>query len=97
MSNFWVSDEIEELSKALKLFGHQNFRPGQQEAITRVLQGLSTVVILSTGSGKSLCYLLPAYIYAQHNPGVITLCISPLVSLMEDQVILRKQLEKFKL
>ncbi|CAB0006174.1 unnamed protein product, partial [Nesidiocoris tenuis] len=51
----------------------------------RVLSGKSTLVTLSTGSGKSLCYQLPAAIYAKHNPGCITLVISPLVSLMEDQ------------
>ena len=47
--------------------------------------GESTLVVLATGSGKSLCYQLPAYIYGQKSRG-ITLCISPLVSLMEDQV-----------
>ncbi len=47
--------------------------------------GQSTLVVLSTGSGKSLCYQLPAYLYAQHRE-CITLVISPLVSLMEDQV-----------
>lgn len=47
--------------------------------------GLSTLVVLSTGGGKSLCYQLPAYLYAQRSKA-ITLVISPLVSLMEDQV-----------
>lgn len=47
--------------------------------------GLSTLLILSTGSGKSLCYQLPAFMYAQRSP-CITLVISPLVSLMEDQI-----------
>lgn len=49
------------------------------------LPGLSTLVVLSTGMGKSLCYQLPAYMYAQRSQS-ITLVISPLVSLMDDQV-----------
>lgn len=51
----------------------------------RILSGLSTLVTLSTGSGKSLCYQLPAYLYKQKNK-CVTIVISPLVSLMEDQV-----------
>lgn len=47
--------------------------------------GLSTLVVLSTGMGKSLCYQLPAYMYAKRFK-CITLVISPLVSLMDDQV-----------
>ena len=47
--------------------------------------GLSSLVVLSTGAGKSLCYQLPAFLYAQRSP-CLTLVISPLVSLMEDQV-----------
>lgn len=74
-----------EVMKALKKFGHTDFRSGQEIAVMRILSGLSTLVTLSTGSGKSLCYQLPAYLYAKHNK-CITLVISPLVSLMEDQV-----------
>jgi len=74
------------VQKALELFGYKEFRSGQKEAITRVLLGQTTMVVLSTGTGKSLCYLLPAYIYAKKYPGVLTICVSPLVSLMEDQV-----------
>lgn len=51
----------------------------------RILSGQSTLVTLSTGSGKSLCYQLPAYLYSKHS-NCITLVISPLVSLMDDQV-----------
>nr|XP_056710119.1 ATP-dependent DNA helicase Q4 [Euleptes europaea] len=51
----------------------------------RILSGLSTLVVLSTGMGKSLCYQLPAYLYAKRSE-CITLVISPLVSLMDDQV-----------
>ncbi|XP_063535625.1 ATP-dependent DNA helicase Q4 [Cydia strobilella] len=74
------------LHEALAMFGHKSFRPGQEQAIKRILAGMSTLLILSTGGGKSLCYQLPAYIYSQHNK-CITLVISPLVSLMEDQVL----------
>ncbi|KAL3859574.1 hypothetical protein ACJMK2_009790 [Sinanodonta woodiana] len=73
------------LLNGLHKFGFDEFLPGQKEAITRILSGLSTLVILSTGGGKSLCYQLPAYLYAQRSK-CFTLVISPLVSLMEDQV-----------
>ncbi|XP_064641083.1 ATP-dependent DNA helicase Q4-like [Lineus longissimus] len=74
-----------EVYKYLKKIGHESFRSGQEEAVMRILSGLSTLLILSTGAGKSLCYQLPAFIYAQKQK-CITLVISPLVSLMEDQV-----------
>lgn len=67
------------------MFGHDQFRPGQEKAIMRILSGQSSLVTLSTGSGKSLCYQLPAYLFSKHFK-CITLVISPLVSLMEDQV-----------
>uniref|UniRef100_A0A0A1WHM7 ATP-dependent DNA helicase Q4 n=1 Tax=Zeugodacus cucurbitae TaxID=28588 RepID=A0A0A1WHM7_ZEUCU len=74
-----------EVTDALRMFGHTQFRKGQERAIMRILSGISTLVTLSTGSGKSLCYQLPAYLYS-HLRRAITLVISPLVSLMEDQV-----------
>ncbi|XP_053953021.1 ATP-dependent DNA helicase Q4 [Anastrepha ludens] len=81
-----VRDDIPaEVTDALRMFGHTSFRKGQERAIMRILSGLSTLVTLSTGSGKSLCYQLPAYLYS-HRRQAITLVISPLVSLMEDQV-----------
>ncbi|KAK5642620.1 hypothetical protein RI129_008787 [Pyrocoelia pectoralis] len=80
-----VIDTPDELYEALKLFGHNSFRSGQEHAIMRILSGKSTLVTLSTGTGKSLCYQLPAYLYSQREP-CVTLVISPLVSLMEDQV-----------
>jgi len=74
-----------EVFEALRMFGHESFRPGQEKAVMRILSGLSTLVTLSTGSGKSLCYQLPAYLYACRSE-TVTLVVSPLVSLMDDQV-----------
>lgn len=74
-----------EVIDTLKMFGHKNFRPGQEKAMMRILSGQSTLVTLSTGSGKSLCYQLPAYLYSRRSH-CITLVVSPLVSLMDDQV-----------
>lgn len=62
-------------------FGFSSFRPGQIEAIKAALTGRHSLVMLPTGTGKSLCYQLPSYFM----PGV-TLIVSPLLSLMEDQV-----------
>ncbi|XP_050590348.1 ATP-dependent DNA helicase Q4 isoform X3 [Bombus affinis] len=74
-----------EVFNTLRKFGHETFRPGQEKAVMRILSGQSTLVTLSTGSGKSLCYQLPAYLYSKYS-NCITLVISPLVSLMDDQV-----------
>ncbi|WP_186577837.1 RecQ family ATP-dependent DNA helicase [Aquibacillus kalidii] len=62
-------------------FGHTNFRQGQKEIITDILSGKDVLGILPTGSGKSICYQLPARILEG-----TTLVISPLISLMIDQV-----------
>lgn len=80
-----VQDVPPEVYEALQDFGYKSFRPGQETAIMRILSGLSTLVVLSTGMGKSLCYQLPAYLYAQRSK-CITLVVSPLVSLMDDQL-----------
>ncbi|XP_059579651.1 ATP-dependent DNA helicase Q4 isoform X2 [Alligator mississippiensis] len=75
----------QEVFETLAEFGYSSFRPGQEVAVMRILSGLSTLVVLSTGMGKSLCYQLPAYLYGKRSRS-ITLVISPLVSLMDDQV-----------
>ncbi|XP_072013917.1 ATP-dependent DNA helicase Q4-like [Amphiura filiformis] len=80
-----VIDTPESVMDALRDIGYTSFRQGQEHSIMRILSGLSTLVVLSTGAGKSLTYQLPAYIYAQRSP-CITLVISPLVSLMDDQI-----------
>lgn len=62
-------------------FGYASFRLGQKEAIESVLNQKDTLVMLPTGTGKSLCYQLPAYMLEG-----VTLIVSPLLSLMQDQV-----------
>lgn len=74
------------LDTGLNELGYEYFRPGQKEAVTRILRGQSTLLLLGTGGGKSLCYQLPVYLYNQRQPSVI-LVVSPLVSLMEDQCL----------
>ncbi|KAL7607304.1 hypothetical protein Lser_V15G14619 [Lactuca serriola] len=72
----------ENLIKLLKLtYGYDSFRVGQLETIRFILSGKSSMVILPTGAGKSLCYQLPAMVLQG-----MTLVISPLVSLMFDQL-----------
>ncbi|XP_031948607.1 ATP-dependent DNA helicase Q4 isoform X3 [Corvus moneduloides] len=80
-----IPDPPEEVLEALRNLGYDSFRPGQAEAVMRILSGLSTLVVLPTGMGKSLCYQLPAFLYHK-NSGSVSLVISPLVSLMDDQV-----------
>ncbi|XP_068789642.1 ATP-dependent DNA helicase Q4 isoform X2 [Struthio camelus] len=80
-----VRETPEEVFQALSELGYSSFRPGQEVAVMRILSGLSTLVVLSTGMGKSLCYQLPAYLYHKRSK-CITLVVSPLVSLMDDQV-----------
>ena len=67
-------------------FKHKSFRPNQAEAVLRIICGLSTLVVLSTGYGKSLIYQMAARLYAKRYPGSTVLVVSPLISLMQDQL-----------
>ena len=64
-----------------RYWGYPDFRPGQDAVVKSVLKGDETLVLFPTGGGKSLCYQVPATVL----PG-LTLVISPLVALMQDQV-----------
>jgi ATP-dependent DNA helicase RecQ len=63
------------------VFGFKDFRSGQSDVIAHILAGRSAAAVFPTGSGKSLCYQLPALLL----PG-LTLVVSPLIALIKDQV-----------
>ena len=73
---------MEAARRALQdVFGYDQFRPGQEDVIAAILGGRDIMAVMPTGAGKSLCYQIPGLVL----PG-ITLVVSPLISLMRDQV-----------
>jgi ATP-dependent DNA helicase RecQ len=71
-----------------QVFGYDSFWPLQGDVIANLLKGRDTLAIMPTGSGKSLCYQLPALMF-----GGLTVVVSPLISLMQDQVDQLRELE----
>jgi ATP-dependent DNA helicase RecQ len=75
-------DRFQSLEEALKhYFGYDRFRPGQRKIVEEALQNRDLLIIMPTGGGKSLCFQLPALLKSG-----VTLVVSPLISLMQDQV-----------
>lgn len=72
---------LDALSVLRNTFGYQNFRPPQDAIIQRTIDGFDSIVLMPTGSGKSLCFQIPAIV--REGVGVV---ISPLIALMKDQV-----------
>ena len=73
--------EMNLLQELNKRFGYPSFRQGQREVIQSVLSGRDTLAMLPTGTGKSLCFQMPGYLL----DGQVVI-VSPLLSLMQDQV-----------
>lgn len=77
-----VNADLEKQRLLKEIFGHKEFRSGQEEAIDCLLSGRDVMAVMPTGAGKSVCYQLPALMMSG-----ITLVVSPLISLMKDQAM----------
>ncbi len=77
-----IQEKKQAVRELMKLhYGFKDFRRGQEEAIDATLEGESSIIVMPTGGGKSLCYQLPALVLEG-----VTIVISPLIALMKDQV-----------
>ena len=68
------------------VFGYNSFRSGQEEIINSILDKKNILAVMPTGAGKSLCYQIPALIFSRG-----TIVVSPLVALMDDQILALKE------
>lgn len=80
------NDEKQLLRSLKKYWGYSDFRVNQLEICTNILQGKDCFVIMATGSGKSLTFQLPAVTLRDNGIRAVALVVSPLISLIEDQV-----------
>src|SRR6201989_124902 len=79
--NFFDSMRPSKQETLRNVFGFEDFRPGQERVVDALLAGRNVLTVMPTGSGKSLCYQVPALVL-----GGLTIVVSPLVALMQDQV-----------